>query len=87
MHYHAAIHTIECDLPRDISLHLSAGLKYMMPTKYDTELISKSWDDFVDCLRYSILFKTRTPDLVPIKEQLSNYNPDYTVKRPQQRAC
>ena len=59
----------------------------MMPTKYDTELISKSWDDFVDRLRYSVLFKARVPNLVPIKGQLPNFDPDYAVKRPQQRAC
>ena len=87
MHYHATIHTIDCDLPRDLSLHLSAGLKYMMRTKYDTKLISKSWDNFVDHLRYSVFFKARKPDLVPIKGQLPNYDPDYAVKRPRQRAC
>ena len=42
MCYRATIHTIDCDLPHDLSLYLLAGLKYMMPTKYDTELISKS---------------------------------------------
>jgi len=87
MRYCAAIHTIECDLPCDISLYLSAGLKYMMPTKYDTDLISKSWNDFVDRLRYSVLFKARKPELVLIKEQLPNYDPNYAVKRPRQRAC
>lgn len=81
------IHTIDCDLLHDLSLHLSAGLKYIMPTKYDTELISKSWDDFVDRLRYFIFFKARKPDLVPIKGQLPNYNPDYAVKSSQQKAC
>ena len=40
--YCATIHTIECDLSCNISLHLLARLKYMMPTKYDTNLISKS---------------------------------------------
>ena len=87
MHYYAMIHTIDCDLLHDLSLHLSAGLKYIMPTKYDTELISKSWDDFVDRLRYFIFFKARKPDLVPIKGQLPNYNPDYAVKSSQQKAC
>ena len=87
MCYHATIHTIDCDLHRDLSLYLSAGLKYMMPTKYDTKLISKSWDNFMDCLRYSVFFKARKPDLVLIKGQLSNYDPDYAVKRPRQRAC
>ena len=37
----------------------------------------------MDCLRYSVLFKARTPNLVLIKEQLPNYDPDYAVKRPQ----
>ena len=87
MCYHAIIHTIDCDLSCDLSLHLSAGLKYMMPTKYNTELIRKFWDDFIDCLRYSVFFKVRKPDLVPIKGQLPNYDPDYAVKRPWQRAC
>jgi len=87
MRYRATIHTIDCDLPRDLSLHLLAGLKYMMPTQYNTKLISKSWDDFIDRLRYSVFFKARKPDLVPIKGQLPNYDPDYTVKRPQWRAC
>jgi len=82
MCYYAAIHTIEYDLPCDISLHLLARLKYMMLTKYNTELISKSWDDFVDHLRYSVLFKARKPDLVPIKGQLPDYDPDYAFKRP-----
>jgi len=41
----------------------------------------------MDCLRYSVFFKARKPDLVPIKGQLPNYDPDYAVKRPQQRAC
>ena len=42
MCYCATIYTIECDLSYDISLHLLARLKYMMPTKYNTNLISKS---------------------------------------------
>ena len=87
MHYHADIHTIECDLPCDISFHLLAGLKYMMPIKYNTKLISKSWDDFMDRLRYYVFFKARKPDLVPIKGQLPNYDLDYAVKRPWQISC
>jgi len=53
MHYHTIIHIIECDLPYDLSLHLLARLKFMMPTKYNTDLISKSWDNFMSYLRLS----------------------------------
>lgn len=53
MHYHTTIYIIECDLPYDLSLHSLARLKYMMPTKYNTDLISKSWDNFIGCLRLS----------------------------------
>ena len=58
-----------------------------MSTKYDTNLISSSWDNFVDYLRYFIYFKARKPDLVLIKEQLSNYDLDYPVKKSWQRSC
>ena len=68
MCYYATIHTIKCDLSCELSLYLLAGLKYMIPTKYDTELISSSWDDFMDHLRYFVYFKAIKPDLVPIKE-------------------
>ena len=70
-------------MPHDIGLYILARLKYMMQTKYNTKLISSSWNDSVDCLRYFIYFKVKKPNLVLIKEQLSNYNPDYIVKRPQ----
>ena len=59
----------------------------MMSTKYNTELIDSSWDNFVDYLRYFVYIKAKKPDLVPIKKQLSDYDSDYTVKRPQQRSC
>ena len=42
MRYYASIHTIECDLPCEYCLHLLARFKYIIPTKYNTELISKS---------------------------------------------
>ena len=53
----------------------------MMPTKYNTDLISSSWNNFMD-----YLIKARKSQLVLMKGQLSDYNSDYTVKRPQQRA-
>ena len=53
-----------------------------MPTKYNTDLISSSWNNFMN-----YLIKARKSELVLIKEQLSDYNSDYTVKRPQQRTC
>ena len=39
----------------------------MIPIKYDTKLISSSWDDFMNYLRYFVYFKAIKPDLVPIK--------------------
>jgi len=62
-------------------------LKYIMPTKYNTNLITKSYNNFINHLTYSIFFNTTNPHLVPIKKQLPNYNPNYTLKIPQQKVC
>ena len=40
----------------------------MMPTMYNTKLISSSWNDSVDYLRYFMYFKAKKPNLVLIKE-------------------
>ena len=36
----------------------------------------------MDHLRNYVFFKARKPDLVLIKGQLPDYDPDYAVKRP-----
>lgn len=77
MRFRSVVHLIDCDLPPDIAMHLSAGLKYMMPTKFDTDLISKSWDDFVNRLRWSTLFAyKKDPNALT-----DDYDPDYAVRR------
>ena len=81
LRYRASIHTIECELPCELSLHLSAGLKYMLPTVYDKTLISQSWDDFVDRLRYSIYFKAQSSIVSPLRGQCPDFDPDYTVRK------
>jgi len=80
MCYCASIYTIECDLPCEYGLHLLARLKYIIFTKYNTELISKSWDDFMNCLRYFVLFKAKFKDMLPTIGQYPDFNPDYTIR-------
>jgi len=39
----------------------------MMFTKYNTELISSFWDNFIDYLRYFVYVKTKKIDFITIK--------------------
>lgn len=52
----------------------------MIPTMYNTELISKSWDDFMDRLRYYVLFKAKYNDTLPIIGQCPDFDPDYAIR-------
>ena len=53
----------------------------MLPTVYDKTLISQSWDDFMDCLRYSIYFKVRSSIMSPLRGQHPDFDPDYAVRK------
>jgi hypothetical protein len=65
-------------LPKELSYHLSVGLKYMFPTQQNSNLIKKSWYDFVRRVRWRIHFGfTHGEDAV--------YDPDYDVRKPSKK--
>jgi hypothetical protein len=80
MRYRSSIHMIDCDVPREIAMHLSAGLKYMLPTKYSPQLIVDAWDDFVDRLRWSTFFRMQK-DHDTEGALIDDYDPDYALPR------
>ncbi|KAF7764097.1 hypothetical protein Agabi119p4_8634 [Agaricus bisporus var. burnettii] len=82
LRYRATIHEIECSLPREIGLHLSVGFKYMLPTKFNTDLIWKAWDDFVDRLRWSCFWKAQALDGLE-----DDFDPDYYVRPISRKRC
>jgi hypothetical protein len=62
-------------LPKELSYHLSVGLKYMFPTQQNTNLIYKSYKDFVRRIRWRIHFGFTNGEE-------SVYDPDYDVRKP-----
>jgi hypothetical protein len=76
MCYHSTIHMINCDLLKNIASQLSAGMKYMMPTKLNLDLIHSAWDNFINCLHWSIHFK------IGVSADITDdYDPDFTIKQ------
>ncbi|KAF7771867.1 hypothetical protein Agabi119p4_6178 [Agaricus bisporus var. burnettii] len=80
MRYRSSIHEIECELPSNIASQLSAGMKYMMPCKFNKNLILDAWDDFVDRLRWNVFWKTRFA-----ADFEDDFDPDFRVEKPRQR--
>ncbi|EKM73350.1 hypothetical protein AGABI1DRAFT_134987 [Agaricus bisporus var. burnettii JB137-S8] len=54
----------------------------MLPTKFNTDLIWKAWDDFVDRLRWSCFWKAQVQDGVE-----DDFDPDYYVRPISRKRC
>jgi hypothetical protein len=60
-------------LPKEIELDLSVGMRYMFHSPRNTALIKAAWNDFVERLRWRLLFTFDTTD------SIKSYDPDYEV--------
>jgi hypothetical protein len=63
-------------IPDHLQIHISAGLKYMLPSRLNKDELYQSWSDFVDRLRWRCYwtFKELTGEYKP-----RPYDPDYEV--------
>jgi hypothetical protein len=62
------------NLPLDIELDLSVGLKYLFPRPRNSDLILKAWTDFATRLRWRIYFA--------FTQEETPYDPEFEVAEP-----
>ena len=80
--YRAGVHLgPDVFVPRHLQIHLSAGLKYMFPTRVDYGELISVWHDFEDRLRWRLHWMTQEANNV-IQER--PYDHDYEIVRERQ---
>jgi hypothetical protein len=65
-------------VPSSLQIHLSAGLKYMFPSRNQPELLREAWNDFEDRLRWRVHFELQ--EAKGILEPRP-YDPDYEIHK------
>ena len=68
------------ELPKEMSYHLSVGLRFMFHSSRNTSLIKEAWHDFVRRLRWRLYFSF-------MEEDNTEYDPDFEVERPKERTA
>ena len=76
-------HYVHCspgvNLPSDIALNLSVGMRYMHYTPMKRQLLMSAWDDFDRRIRWRLKFSFE-------KKDSNVYDPDYDVRKPSLKA-
>ena len=69
--------------PENICINISAGLKYLPQSQFDSDLILSAYDDFCDRLRWKISWITQAAENQSLGLELDNrpYDPDYTINK------
>ena len=68
-------------IPSHLTIHLSAGLKYMFPSRVNFAMIMDAWDDFVDRLRWRCHWTIKEAEGTEPRP----YDPDYEVSHVRNR--